>query len=129
MEGSDLYLNDYIRVSFWLWGGGLVCVATIVIIRCLHILSGVLSHILGGMPLPRYLIVDVYSSHVAWQVHVVEYALIHLICLPSKSIYLLQPLDFPWCKQLMSVYGCVVNGPLLVISKIDYLGIPSQTSQ
>lgn len=40
------------------------------------------------------LIVDGHSSHIAWRV--VKYALdnnIHMICLPSKSTHVLQPLD------------------------------------
>ena len=42
----------------------------------------------------RCLIVDGHSSHIAWKV--VQYALdnnIYVICLPSKSTHLLQPLD------------------------------------
>ena len=58
-----------------------------------------------GDPPPRCLIVDGHSSHLAWPV--VKYALdhnIHMICLPSKSTHLLQPLDVSCFSSLQRAY-------------------------
>ena len=58
-----------------------------------------------GDSAPRCLIVDGHSSHIAWKV--VKYALdhgIHMICLPSKSTHLLQPLDVGCFGVLQTTY-------------------------
>jgi len=56
-------------------------------------------------PAPRCLIVDGHSSHVAWGVF--KYALghdVHMVCLPSKSTHLLQPLDVGCFGILQTTY-------------------------
>ena len=82
---------------------------------------------------PRCLIVDGHSSHVEWRV--VKYALahnIHMICLPSKSTHLLQPLDVGCFSLLQTTYEhnlCtwVRTNPLLAISKVHFLDILQET--
>ena len=63
------------------------------------------------VPRPRCLIVDGHSSHIAWKV--VKYALdhnIHMICLPSKSTHLLQPLDVGCFVVLQTTYEKNLRG-------------------
>jgi len=82
---------------------------------------------------PWCLIVDDHSSHVSWQV--VKYVLdhnIHMICLPSKSTHLLQPLDVSCFSLLQTTYErnlsiWLRNNPLSAISKPDFLNILQQT--
>ena len=79
------------------------------------------------------LIVNGHSSHVAWPV--VKYTLdhnIHMICLPCKSIQLLQPLVVGYFSLLQTTYEhnlsiCLRNNPPLEISKVDFLSILQQT--
>jgi len=86
-----------------------------------------------GNPPPRCLIVDGHSSHVAWRV--VKYALAHniyMICLPSKSTHLLQPLDVGCFSLLQTTYERNLStwlrtNPLLAISKVHFLDILQQT--
>lgn len=59
----------------------------------------------------RCLIVDGHSSHIAWKV--VKHALdhnIHMICLPSKSTHLLQPLDVGCFGVLQTTYEKNLSG-------------------
>ena len=82
---------------------------------------------------PRWLIVDGHSSHVIWRV--VQYALdhnIHMICLPSKSTHILQPLDVGCFGLLQTTYEKNLSAwlrlnPLLVISKAAFQEIQQQT--
>ena len=82
---------------------------------------------------PRCVIVDGHSSHVIWRV--VQYALnhnIHMICLPSKSTHILQPLDVGCFGLLQTTYeknlrAWLRQNPLLVISKAAFLEILQQT--
>ena len=82
---------------------------------------------------PRCLIVDGHSSHIIWRV--VQYALdnnIHMICLPSKSTHILQPLDIRCFGLLQTTYdknlsACFRQNPLLVIFKAAFLDILQQT--
>lgn len=63
------------------------------------------------VPPPHCLIVDGHSSHIAWKV--VKYALdhnIHMICLPSKSTHLLQPLDVGCFGVLQTTYEKNLRG-------------------
>ena len=86
----------------------------------------------GDSP-PRCLIVDGHSSHIAWRV--VQYALdhnIHMICLPSKSTHLLQPLDVGCFGVLQRTYeknlsGWLQQNPFSVISKPVFLEILQKT--
>ena len=81
----------------------------------------------------RGLIVDGHSSHIAWRV--IQYALdnnIHMICLPSKSTHLLQPLDVGCFGVLQTTYeknlsAWLRENPLSVISKPSFLGILNTT--
>ena len=83
----------------------------------------------------RCLIVDGHSSHIAWSLRVVQYALennIHMICLPSKSTHLLQPLDVGCFGVLQKTYeknlsGWLRENPLSVISKPSFLRILHKT--
>ena len=62
----------------------------------------------------RCLIVDGHSSHTAWKM--VKYALdhdIHLICLPSKSTHVLQPLDVGCFGVLQTTYERNLSGMYL----------------
>ena len=64
----------------------------------------------ASTPPTRCLIVDGHSSHIAWKV--VKYALdhdIHMICLPSKSTHLLQPLDVGCFGVLQTTYERNLN--------------------
>ena len=48
----------------------------------------------NGKRPPHLLLVDGHTSHINW--HIVDFAInegIHMVCLPSHSTYLLQPLD------------------------------------
>ena len=82
---------------------------------------------------PRCLIVDGHSSHIAWRV--VKYALdhnIYMICLPSKSTHLLQPLDVGCFRVLQRIYErnlstWLQNNPLSAISKVAFLEILQKT--
>ena len=82
---------------------------------------------------PRCLIVDGHSSHLTWKV--VQFALshdIHMICLPSKSTHLLQPLDVGCFGVLQTTYERNLNAwlrknPLSVISKPAFLDILGKT--
>lgn len=82
---------------------------------------------------PRCLIVDGHSSHIAWKV--IQYALennIHMICLPSKSTHLLQPLDVGCFGVLQTTYEKNLStwlreNPLSVISKPSFLEILNKT--
>ena len=82
---------------------------------------------------PRCLIVDGHSSHIAWRV--IQYALennIHIICLPSRSTHLLQPLDVGCFGVLQTTYeknfsAWLRNNPLSVISKPSFLEILHKT--
>lgn len=68
---------------------------------------------IGGTTTPRCLIVDGHSSHIAWRV--VKYALdnnIHMICLPSKSTHLLQPLDVGCFGVMQVTYEKNLTGKL-----------------
>jgi len=86
-------------------------------------------------PPPRCLIVDGHSSHISWQV--VKFALdhnIHIICLPSKSTHLLQPLDVGCFSLLQTTYERNLSiwlryNPLSAISKVDFLNILQQTRE
>ena len=81
----------------------------------------------------RCLIVDGHSSHIAWRV--VKYALnhnIHIICLPSKSTHLLQPLNVGCFGVLQCIYEknlsiWLRNNPLSVKSKVAFLEILQKT--
>ena len=81
----------------------------------------------------RCLIVDCHCSHIAWRV--IQYALdnnIHMICLPSKSTHLLQPLDVGCFRVLQTTYeknlsAWLRNNPLSVISKPSFLEILHRT--
>ena len=81
----------------------------------------------------RCLIVDGHSSHIAWRV--IQYALdnnIHMICLPSKSTHLLQPLDVGCFGTLQTTYeknlsAWLRENPLSVISKPAFLEILNKT--
>ena len=67
----------------------------------------------SGSP-SRCLIVDGHSSHTAWKM--VKYALdhdIHLICLPSKSTHVLQPLDVGCFGVLQTTYERNLSGTYL----------------
>ena len=76
---------------------------------------------------PRILIVDSHSSHVCWRV--IQYALdndIHIIQLPSKSTYILHPLDVGCFALLQAPYErplreWLLDNPLSVIRKVDFL--------
>jgi len=82
---------------------------------------------------PYYLIVDGYSSHVAWKV--VKYALtnnIHMICLSSQSTHLLQPLNVgsfriiqTTCERNPSAW--LKRYPLHVLTKPAFLEILTKT--
>ena len=82
---------------------------------------------------PRCLIIDGHTSHIAWRV--VQYALennIHMICLPSKSTHLFQPLDVGCFGVLQTTYeknlsGWLRENPLSVMSKPAFLGILHKT--
>lgn len=82
---------------------------------------------------PRCLIVDGHSSHLEWKM--VRYALdhdIHLICLPSKSTHLLQPLDVGCFGVLQRTYEKNLSAwlrmnPLSAISKPAFLDILYKT--
>jgi len=84
-------------------------------------------------PALRCLIVDGHSSHVSWRV--VQYALdhnIHMICLPSKSTHLLQPLDVGCFGVLQTTYERNLSmwlrpNPLVVLSKPVFLEILEKT--
>ena len=86
-------------------------------------------------PRPRCLIVDGHSSHIAWRV--VKYALdhgIHMICLPSKSTHLLQPLDVGCFGPLQLTYArelsiWLQNNPLSVVNKVVFLEILQKTRE
>ena len=81
----------------------------------------------------RGLIVDGHSSHIAWRV--IQYALdnnIHMICLPSKSTHLLQPLDVGCFGVLQTTYeknlsAWLRENPLSVISKPSFFDILNKT--
>ena len=69
----------------------------------------------------RCLIVDGHSSHTAWKM--VKYALdhdIHLICLPSKSTLVLQPLNVGCFGVLQTTYERNLSGtfPVEVVSHV-----------
>ena len=82
---------------------------------------------------PRCLIMKGHSSHIAWRV--VQYALennIHMICLPLKSTYLLQPFDVGCFGVLQTTYeknlsGWLRKNPLSVMSKPAFLDILHKT--
>ena len=82
---------------------------------------------------PKCMIVDGHSSHITWRV--VQYSLennIHMICLPSKFTYLLQPLDVGCCSVLQTTYekncsGWLRENPLSVTSKPAFLDILHKT--
>ena len=77
----------------------------------------------------RILIVDGHSSHVYWPV--IQFALdhnIHMIQLPSKSTYILQPLNVGGFALLQAAYECqlttwLLQNPLAVIRKVDFLDL------
>ena len=77
----------------------------------------------------RCLIVDGHSSHITCRV--IQYALhnnIHMICLPSKSTHLLQPLDLGCFGVLQTSYeknlsAWLLENPLSAISKPTFLEI------
>ena len=82
---------------------------------------------------PRCLIVDGHSSHLTWKV--VQFALdhnIHMICLPSKSTHLLQPLDIGCFGILQNAYSrnltaWLRQNPNGVITKPIFLDILGKT--
>ena len=90
-------------------------------------------HTRGARSVPRCLIVDGHSSHTTWAF--VKYALdhdIHVICLPSKSTHLLQPLDVGCFGVLQTTYEKNLSSwlranPLSVISKPSFLEILHKT--
>lgn len=83
------------------------------------------THTQGGRA--RLLIVDGHASHVAYPV--IDYALkqdIHVICLPSKSTHLLQPLDVGCFGILQKTYQKHLRewihlNPLAALRKPDFL--------
>ena len=88
-----------------------------------------------GVVRTRLLIVDGHSSHINY--HMLSWALdmnIHVICLPSKSTHILQPLDVGCFGLLQRTYehnlrDWITANPLGLVNKIAFLEVLYKTRE
>ena len=88
---------------------------------------------MDGKVLTRILIVNGHASHLHYSM--LSWALeqnIHVICLPSKSTHILQPLDVGCFGLLQRQYECnlglwIIENPLGLVNKVVFLEILYKT--